>query len=87
MSRTVCQRVNMGFLVPGRKHVKKQQYTPDIPHVLVSITNPYNGQQASACCPASLFPSENRIEAQSDAEDQIPEWLKAVPVSKPGTRQ
>lgn len=28
-----------------------------------------------------------KIEAQSYAEDQIPEWLKAVPVSKPGTRK
>lgn len=62
MSRTVYQGANMGFLVLGREHVGKQQYTPETPHVLVSITDPYNGQQALDYGPANPFPSENRLD-------------------------
>jgi len=31
---------NMSFLVLGRQHVCKPEYTPEIPHIVISITDP-----------------------------------------------
>jgi len=61
MSRVVYQGENMGFLVLGRAHVNLPQYTPDVPHVLISITDPYNGQLREYG-PAELFPSNQRLD-------------------------
>lgn len=60
--RTVYQGENMGFMVLGRKHVKQQQYTPDIPHILISITDPYFGKELPDCGEAELFPSDKRLD-------------------------
>lgn len=62
MSRVVYQGENMSFLVLGRAHVGKQEHTPDVPHILISITDPYDGEERLGCGPASLFPSDKRLD-------------------------
>jgi len=62
MERKIYRGENMSLLVLGRAHVKTQEHTPDEPHVLISITDPYNGQVRDDCGPAELYPSEQRLD-------------------------
>jgi len=53
----------MSFLVLGRAHVGMEGFTPNIPHVTISITDPVNGQvkRSKDVGPAELFPSKERL--------------------------
>lgn len=59
-ARQTYQGENIKLLVLSRAHVELEEHTPLEPHILISITDPYDGTSRKDCGEAVLFHSEQR---------------------------
>lgn len=62
INRSKYEGTNMSFLVYGRYQVENEKYLPEEGHILISITDPINGQKLQDVGPVNLPPSDLRLD-------------------------